>query len=244
VMALAICGQQTERRWGGGLPALRGGVLSAVTGKPPPYVGWAQGRNTPFETSPSSMSSPTAWVVICSVVEFIISTTSGQDCRAVAIAEKSTGCASAMSAKMGCSGVARPCGAEQGCDQWLVVSEEAKLSPLQQESKMSDRSESGQQLPVEGRVPGARPRQLLGVERQRLPTPSVELLKHASYLCRRRLLLRIAQRSGRGAPVVPQPPGRPWSLRRRRRAALAAPKAAAGSHSSVLGAPWSASVSG
>jgi len=61
--------------------------------------------NTPVETSPSSMSSPTAWVVICSVVEFIISATSGQDCRTVAITEKSTGCASAMAAKMGCSGV-------------------------------------------------------------------------------------------------------------------------------------------
>jgi hypothetical protein len=66
------------------------------------------GRNTPVETSPSSMSSPTARVVICSVVEFIISATSGQDRCAAAIAEKSTGCAWAMAAKMGCSGGARP----------------------------------------------------------------------------------------------------------------------------------------
>jgi hypothetical protein len=62
-------------------------------------------------------------------------------------------------------------GAEQGCDQCLVVSEEAKLSPLQQESEMSDRAEGGQQLTVKGGVPGAHPRQLLGVERQGLPTP-------------------------------------------------------------------------
>ncbi len=62
-------------------------------------------------------------------------------------------------------------------------SEEAKLSSLQQESKMSDRAESSQQFPVEGGVPGARPRQLLGVESQRLPTPSIELLKHAFYGC-------------------------------------------------------------
>jgi hypothetical protein len=39
------------------------------------------------------VSPPTAWVVICSVVEFIISATFGQDCRTAAIAEKSTGCA-------------------------------------------------------------------------------------------------------------------------------------------------------
>ncbi len=174
-----------------------------------------------------------------------MSATSGQDGCAAAIAEKSTGCASAMAAKMGRSGATRPSSgqsspvragevgwssggccaaadggrlkvsatfswpgvclmsdvnsamkescrcwrannggvAEQGCDQWLEVSEEAKLSPLQQESEMFDRAEGGQQLHVEGRVPGARPRQLLGVERQWLPTPSVKLLKQASYMC-------------------------------------------------------------
>ncbi len=67
---------------------------------------------------------------------------------------------------------AEPCGdeaAEQGCDQWLVVDEEEKLSPLQQEPEMPDRAECGQQLSVEGGVPGAHPRQLLGVERQWRP---------------------------------------------------------------------------
>jgi hypothetical protein len=48
----------------------------------------------------------TAWVVICSVVEFIISANSGQDRCAAAIAEKSIGCASAMGARMGRSGAA------------------------------------------------------------------------------------------------------------------------------------------
>ena len=66
------------------------------------------GRKNPVETSPSSVSSPTTWVVICSVVEFIISATSGQDRCAVAIAEKPIGCASVMAAKMGCSGDAGP----------------------------------------------------------------------------------------------------------------------------------------
>ncbi len=66
------------------------------------------GRNTPVETSPSSVSPPTTWVVICSVVEFIIFATSEQDRCAAAIAEKSISCASVMAAKMGCSGAARP----------------------------------------------------------------------------------------------------------------------------------------
>jgi hypothetical protein len=46
------------------------------------------GRNTPVETSASSVSSLTALVVICSVVEFIISATSGQARCTAAIAEK------------------------------------------------------------------------------------------------------------------------------------------------------------
>ncbi len=82
------------------------------------------GRNTPVETSPSSVVSATAWVVICSVEEFVISATSGQVHWAAAIAEKSTGCASAMAARMGRSGVANPSsgqssavGAGEGC--WL-----------------------------------------------------------------------------------------------------------------------------
>jgi hypothetical protein len=66
------------------------------------------GRNTPFETSQSSVSSPTAWVVIRSVVELIISATSRQARCAAAIAEKSIGCASAMAARMDCSGAASP----------------------------------------------------------------------------------------------------------------------------------------
>jgi hypothetical protein len=65
-------------------------------------------RNTPVETSPSSVVSPTAWVVICNVGELVISATSGQDRWAAAIAEKSTGCASAMAARMCRSGVASP----------------------------------------------------------------------------------------------------------------------------------------
>ena len=66
------------------------------------------GRNTPVETSSSSVSSLTALVVICSVVEFIISANSGQDRCAAAIAAKLIGCASVMAAKMGCSGDASP----------------------------------------------------------------------------------------------------------------------------------------
>jgi hypothetical protein len=53
------------------------------------WVG-TSGRNTPVETSLSREASPTAFVVICSVVEFIISATSGQDRCAAAIAEKWT----------------------------------------------------------------------------------------------------------------------------------------------------------
>jgi hypothetical protein len=45
------------------------------------------GRNTPVETSPSSVVSPTAWVVICSVEEFVISATSWQVRCAAAIAD-------------------------------------------------------------------------------------------------------------------------------------------------------------
>ncbi len=47
-------------------------------------------------------------VVICNVGELVISATSGQDHWTVAIAEKSTGCASAMAARMGGSEVASP----------------------------------------------------------------------------------------------------------------------------------------
>jgi hypothetical protein len=82
------------------------------------------GRNTPVETSPSSVVSPTVWVVICSVEEFIISATSGQARCAAAIAEKSTGCTSAMAARMGRSGAASPSSGQSsavgvGEDRWL-----------------------------------------------------------------------------------------------------------------------------
>jgi hypothetical protein len=43
------------------------------------------------------------------------------------------------------------------CDQWFVVSEQAKTLAFQQKSKVSDCAEGGQQLPVEGGVSGARP---------------------------------------------------------------------------------------
>jgi hypothetical protein len=49
-------------------------------------------------------------------------------------------------------------GAEQGSYQGLhVVSEQAKTSPFQQKYEVSDCSEGGQQLPVEGGVSGAHP---------------------------------------------------------------------------------------
>jgi hypothetical protein len=85
-------------------PALRGGDWK--TGSL--YWMGTSGRNTPVETSPSRETSLTAWVVICSVVEFIISASSGQKCCAAAITEKLTACALAMAAKMGRSGVTRP----------------------------------------------------------------------------------------------------------------------------------------
>ncbi len=61
-----------------------------------------------YERAEHPVSSPTAWVLICSVEEFIISATSGQARCAAAIAKKSTGCASAMAARMGRSGAASP----------------------------------------------------------------------------------------------------------------------------------------
>jgi hypothetical protein len=46
--------------------------------------------------------------VICNAGELVIAATSGQDRWSVAIAEKSTGCASAMAARKGRSGAASP----------------------------------------------------------------------------------------------------------------------------------------
>ncbi len=82
------------------------------------------GRNTPIETSPSNAVSPTAWVVICNAGELVIAATSGQVRWSAAIAEKSAGCASAMAARMGRSGVASPSSgqssaAEVGEGRWL-----------------------------------------------------------------------------------------------------------------------------
>jgi hypothetical protein len=99
VMALAICGQQNRAvmRWR--VASTLGWCMECSDWKTASLC-WmgTRGRATPVETSPSRESSPTGWVGICSVVEFIISATSGQDHCAAAIAEKSTGCASVMAA--------------------------------------------------------------------------------------------------------------------------------------------------
>jgi len=109
VMALAICGQQNRavmrRRvartpgWGMEWSDLKTASLC-----------WSgtSGWNTPVETSPSNVVSPTVWVVICNAGELVIAATSGQDRWSAAIAEKSTGCASAMAARNGRSVAARP----------------------------------------------------------------------------------------------------------------------------------------
>jgi hypothetical protein len=65
-------------------------------------------RNTPIETSQSKETPPIACDVICMLSEVSIYATSWHDCCWEAIAEKSTGCASAMAAKTGPSGTANP----------------------------------------------------------------------------------------------------------------------------------------
>ncbi len=109
VMALAICGQQNQAVMRRRVARTPGWCIECSDPKTASLC-WSStsGRNTPVETSPSSVVSPTAWVVICNVGELVISATSGQDRWAAAIAEKSTGCASAMAARMGRSGVASP----------------------------------------------------------------------------------------------------------------------------------------
>ncbi len=109
VMALAICGQQNRAVMRRRVARTPGWCIECSDWKPASlcWIG-TSGRNTPVETSPSSVVSPTAWVVICSVEELVIFATSGQVCWAAAIAEKSTGCASAMAASMGRSGAASP----------------------------------------------------------------------------------------------------------------------------------------
>jgi hypothetical protein len=108
-MALAICGQQNRAAMRRRVARTMGWCVECSDWKTASLC-WmgTRGRNTPVETSPSSMSLPTACVVICSVVELIISATSGQDRCTAAIAEKATGCASAMAAKMGRSVATRP----------------------------------------------------------------------------------------------------------------------------------------
>ncbi len=104
-MTLAICGQQNRWR----VARTPRWCIECSNWKTASlcWIG-TSGWNTLVETSPSSVVSPTVWVVICSVEEFIISATSGQARCAAAIAEKSTGCASVMAARMGRSGAASP----------------------------------------------------------------------------------------------------------------------------------------
>jgi hypothetical protein len=108
VMALAICGQQNRaamRRHG---VRTTGWWMERSDWKTASlYSIGTSGQNASVETSPSR-ASPTACVVICRVLEFIISFTSGQDHCVAAIAKKLTACASAMAARIGRSGVTRP----------------------------------------------------------------------------------------------------------------------------------------
>jgi hypothetical protein len=101
-MALAICGQQNQVAMRRQVARTPGWCIECSDWKTASlcWIG-TSGRNTPVETSPSSVVSPTVWVVICSVEEFIISDTSRQARCTSAIAEKSTVCASAMAARMG-----------------------------------------------------------------------------------------------------------------------------------------------
>jgi hypothetical protein len=246
-MALTICGQQNRAAMRRRVAHTPGWCIACSDWKTASLC-WmgTSGRNTPDETSPSSVLSPTAWVVICSVVEFIISATSGQVRFAAAIAKKSTSCASATAAKMGCSCVAshssgQSSAARAGEGRWLSGSSfgaagggrlkasattfswpgvclMSDVNSTMKESCLCWRAdhggvvqnrdvmrglwsvsrrnchpssknlkcltaESGQQLSVEGGVPGACPRQLLGVECQWLPPPAVQLLKYAADVC-------------------------------------------------------------
>jgi hypothetical protein len=124
-MALAIWGQQNRAVMRRRVACTPGWCIECSDWKTASlcWIG-TSGRNTPVEMSPSSVVSPTAWVVICSVEEFIISATSGQVRWVAAIAEKSPGCASAMAARMGRSGAASPSSGqssavEAGEGRWL-----------------------------------------------------------------------------------------------------------------------------
>jgi hypothetical protein len=109
VMALAICGQQNRAVMRRRVARTPGWCIKCSDWKTASlcWIG-TSGRNTHVKLSPSSVVSPTAWVVICNAGELVISATSGQDRWAAAIAEKLTGCASAMAARMGRSGAASP----------------------------------------------------------------------------------------------------------------------------------------
>jgi hypothetical protein len=106
-MALAICGQQNRAAMRVRVARTPGWCIECSDWKTASLC-WISTSGRTVETSPSSVVSPTVWVVICNVEEFIISATSGQALCAAAIAEKSTGCASAMAARMGRSGAASP----------------------------------------------------------------------------------------------------------------------------------------
>jgi hypothetical protein len=108
-MALAICRQQNRAAMRRRVARTSGWCIECSDWKTASlcWIG-TSGRNTPVERSPSSVMSPTVWVVICSVEEFIISATSRQARCAAAIAEKSTSWASAMAVRMGRSGAASP----------------------------------------------------------------------------------------------------------------------------------------
>jgi hypothetical protein len=72
--------------------------------------------------------------------------------------------------------------AGHGGDKRLMICEELKLPTLEQETKMADGGEGGQQLPVEGRVLDLCWRQLLGEKCQWFPTISYLLLQHSSHV--------------------------------------------------------------
>jgi hypothetical protein len=136
-MALAICGQQNRaamRRRVARTPKWCIACSASLC-----WMG-TSGRNTPVETSPSSVSSPTAWVVICSVVEFSISTRGPlvrrrrlhgcwrRAAQGVRHHVFLAWCVSDVRCEFGdegelslLAGRPRRRGAEQGCDEWLVV---------------------------------------------------------------------------------------------------------------------------
>jgi hypothetical protein len=222
------------------------------------------GRNTPVETSLSRESLPAAWVVICSVVEFIISATSGKERCAAAIAEKLTACASAMADKIGRSGVTRPSSGQSlavgageiGCAvggccaaacsgllkaspatfSWPGVCLMFDVNLAKKDSFHCWRADQGGMVrnrdvtsgfwsvSRQNRRPSSRNLKCLTALKAASSSLSTASWSRtpaaASYLrpavearplrvCRRCPLTGRAQRSGQGAPAVPQPPERP-----------------------------------